>query len=477
MIFHQFCALIIFFGVFVNIQFITCCCYKPTPENFEDAEELEIAWKLDTGYERLTQNLPTRVGIKEFKRIMTKDENKPTTFTLHNRPQIIYYNLYCSNLRDLLQYMSLIGSLERIQILKENNSVLLDESIIKHMLSLMLKTDLDAPLDPLWAMFMYAIYIRDRRYYLEGDLVIHFKDLIRVIIEILKSHAKKNCDINITNEIKINANDTYKNEEIKKVVNVMNKRNHNNYFFLSDIEVENHISLSKIYFNKVIQNNDILKTIILDYGEQSQKVYNVIMEDINTAYRDARNYHWFDLWIIKLGDYQDKVFGIFRIVALYFIRKHLSYLMFNTDNDIIKNNNSKMHQLLLNNHTLNNIFKFEDKQQSIDNIIRTFSHKPSNSRSYDVINSGNINLINEHIKRNYFGEKFNMFKEDDEIKKSLEDKLKNNFDKFKNYLDYLNNIYMNIDIKIVRSFIEYSSIYIFVEPPRDRKKETTYINY
>ncbi|XP_050519927.1 uncharacterized protein LOC126893602 [Daktulosphaira vitifoliae] len=255
MIFHQFCVLTIFFGIFVNIQFITCCCYKPTPENFEDAEELEIAWHLDTGYERLTQNLPTRVGIKEFKRIMTKDENKPTTFTLHNRPQIIYYNLYCSNLRDLLQYMSLIGSFERIQILKENDSVLLDESIIKHMLALMLKTELAAPLDPLWTMFMYAFYIREQRNYLDGNLVIHFKDLIRVIIEILKSHAEKDCDINITNAIKTNTSNTllYKIEEIKNVMNVMDKRNRKNSFYLNDIVVENWISFNKIYLNEVIK--------------------------------------------------------------------------------------------------------------------------------------------------------------------------------------------------------------------------------
>ncbi|XP_050519904.1 uncharacterized protein LOC126893591 isoform X1 [Daktulosphaira vitifoliae] len=422
MIFNQYCVFTIFFGILCNIQFMTCSWFKETssqetisePETFDDTEELKVALKLDTGFSYEPISLIFETNLDELKGMIIKEE-KPKSFILFTKPEIMYYDLYCSNLYNLLQYTSHLEYLLNNEFYMNKNKydyLLLNEIIIKKMLSVLLKLDLTIYLKPFWYMYMFAIYIKKMT--LDDYLLVksYAIETLKRINKYLSSYAIRDCRKNNKYDLTDQFNEEKCKLDIKDsilkiedVISIMIHRNNINNILLHGEEAENWVSLKKIYFYEIIQNTDILKTIIEDFGEQSEENYIDIIKDLNIAYQAAKNYYWFDEWISKIKVYHNKIFNIFRVVILHLIRKHQMYLINENDEVVIEYNN-KMWDFFFHNFYIFHKMLFSDIAD-FKSISTLFKNKPSNSNeTYDVINSNIISNIENKIQKAFVVKSF-----------------------------------------------------------------------
>ncbi|XP_050519909.1 uncharacterized protein LOC126893593 isoform X1 [Daktulosphaira vitifoliae] len=514
MILNQHCVLIIFFGIFCNVQFMTCSWFKwtSTQKPKPDTEELKVAFNLDTGFSYGNSLEMLDMELSELKDRIIKDGK--LGINVSTRPQVIYNDLYCSDLFNLLQYTRIIQSLI------EHNStyntdkfdyLLLNESTIQHMLAVVIKLDLTEHLHSFWNLYMFAIYIKNLRMVDNFLVISHVIDVLDCIIDCLSCYTNNFCRKNnkYNSFDKLNELDFKLEKEkmlmIEKVKAVMVSRNIINKILLHGEEVEIWVSLKKIYLYEILQNTDILKTIIMDFGEQSQKSYYDIIKDINVAYKDARNYYWFDVWITKIKIYHEKIFNIFRVVTLHLIRKHVMYLI-NKKEKIVKKYNKLMWNFFDSNFYTFYFMIFSDNTD-FESISTLFQNTPSNSnesfdnlisniisnienkmqtcfvvKSFKILqikvddemyNSNSIN--NTKILRSYVQISKKKHEEIENLKKTSDNQgLNDNFERFHIFLEYFMKIFINKHkFMVFRSFMKFSSDYEIMKDrrPQDLKEE------
>ncbi|XP_050519790.1 uncharacterized protein LOC126893528 [Daktulosphaira vitifoliae] len=329
----------------------------------------------------------------------------------------MYLDLYCSNLYNLIEYTSLIQNFLSFKILKKYNEyqgLLLNESIIQHMLAVILKSNLNAFLTPLWHMYMFAIYLKNQKSTYNLFITSHLSNIIDYLISFLLSFTTLDCRKNNTYDSTstqlYNLNETVKIPMIKKVMNVMAKRNITNNVLMHGEKVDNWVSLKKIYLCEIVENINILKTIIMGFGDQNETICNKIFKDIRDAYDDARNYYWFDLWILKIRTYHEKILNILKVVILHFIRKHLKYLMFN-DDKIVEQCNIEIRNHL---HDITNKFGIMlCRFSEFENIKKSLVNLPNDiNKTYNIINSEIITNIENAIRAKFDAESFEILRID-----------------------------------------------------------------
>ncbi|XP_050519907.1 uncharacterized protein LOC126893592 isoform X2 [Daktulosphaira vitifoliae] len=436
------------------------------------------------------------------------------------RSQIMYNDLYCGDLYNFLYYTELIQSLIEHNSTYEKdefNNLLLNESIIQQMIAVKLKIHLTKFLQPYWIMYMFAIYLKnqtmDNKLSVKLDVMEILEKLKKYLLLYTTKYCRKNNKYNLSAKlykeryVRIQLEEKMKISMIQDVMTVMVNRNNINNILLNGEEVEDWVSLRKIYLYEIIQNTDILKTIIKDFGEQSEKSYNNIINDIYRAYEAARNYYWFDVWISKIRVYHDKIFNIFRVVILHLIRKHLMYLT-NKDETIAFDYNNQMHEFLKRNmYTFNLLFRqFTEFNSSL-------LHKPSSrySITYDDVNSGLIGKVERIIEKTHFVESFEILRLEvdnkqynmDSIKKTKklmklvqfsekkEEEIRNfqnisdikglndNFERFNIFLEYFINIFKH-KLSVFWSFKQFSDEYKktnYREPQETEKERLLYLYY
>ncbi|XP_050521204.1 uncharacterized protein LOC126894323 [Daktulosphaira vitifoliae] len=501
MIFYQYCVLTIIFGIFCNIQFITCSYFREAAgfiDELEETEKLEVALNLDTGFSYNTNPEMFEMDFDDWKDTIIEREDPE--FETYTKPHFIYNDLYCGDLYNFLQFISSIESLIEYYSTYEYDHLLLNESIIQQMLAVQLKVDVLAQyLQPFWKMYMIAIYIKNHT----KNFILSMKSHVTTILKNIKdclslyttNYCRENNKYNITDEF-------YALEKkemismIKKVETVMENRNNINNILLHGEEVEDWVSLNIIYLHEIIQNTDMLKTIIMDFGEQNEKTYEDIIKDINIACQAAKNYYWFDIWISKIRVYHDKIFNIFRVVTLHLIRKHLMYLI-NKDEKIVFQYNSQMHNFLQ-----RNMYIFDLLFPKFLNFLTRFEWKPDDMfENYDHLNNCIIGRVEDMIKEPFGVESFEILQIEvnNEIynmnsiektntlmklvqiskgkKEKIEDfqnisdniGLNDNFERFNIFLEYFINIFKH-KLKVFWSFKQFSSDYNITKY-RERQEE------
>ncbi|XP_050547097.1 uncharacterized protein LOC126908837 [Daktulosphaira vitifoliae] len=278
------------------------------------------------------------------------------------------------------------------------------------------------------------------------------------------------------------------NSKIIDIISVMNRRKESNKFLIENDE-ENLISLKNIYLYDIIENKELLKTIIMVFGEQSEENFNVIYKDIHREYLDAKNYYWYDLWLSQIGKYQNKLLNIFKIILLHLMTKYLIYF----DKLRKKAHYFKVQYIskVFKNFFYKKIHLFDIGEQDgrdYQNIINSFLCVPLSKsllKASISVQMWNIEIMTNNIKPNSF--KFvydNIFdleylsrlkSQNDELflkcgmkKKNFINKLfykidnlnltewNNNFTRMVLYLHHLKYIFNETSLKIIHSFIKYS---------------------
>ncbi|XP_050522081.1 uncharacterized protein LOC126894830 [Daktulosphaira vitifoliae] len=490
MIFYQYCVLTIIFGIFCNIQFITCSYFREATgivDELKEAEEVRVAFNLDTGFSYNTNPEMFETELNDLVD-MIYDEDEPA-FVYHTKPHVIYNDLYCGDLYNFLQYINSIQSLIEYDTTYEYNHLLLNESIIQQMLAEKLKVDvLTHYLQPFWKMYMFAIYIKNQT----KDNILSKKIHVTRILENMKKslsfyttkYCRKNNKYNLTAEFYA-LEKKEKISIIEKVKTVMVSRSNINNILLHGEEVEDWVSLKIIYLHDIIQNTDMLKTIIMDFGEQSEKTYEDIIKDINIACQAAKNYYWFDIWIFKIRVYHDKIFNIFRVVTLHLIRKYLMYLR-NKDGKIMVQYNKEMRNFLR-----HNWYTFNLLIPDFSNFPDMLLNKPGKHfEDYDHVNNSNIGTVEYMIEKSFVVESFKILQIEvtneiynmnsiektntlmklvqisNEKKEKIEDfqnisdniGLNDNFERFNIFLEYFKNIFKH-KLRVLWSFKQFSSDY------------------
>ncbi|XP_050523741.1 uncharacterized protein LOC126895653 [Daktulosphaira vitifoliae] len=182
----------------------------------------------------------------------------------------------------------------------------------------------------------------------------------------------------------------------------MNQRKENNKNVLKHTEEqENSFSLRSIYLRDIIDKKELLKTIIMDFGEQSEDNFEAIYSEIYEEYTKAKNYFRFDIWIKQIGIYQQKVSNVFKTVLMHLIRESLIYstLMLNKKN--AKSGLERMYCIVA------NYVKCFDGQevQDVQQIFKSFTELPiftENFNLYFIVIISKIESIINKIKPNSF---------------------------------------------------------------------------
>ncbi|XP_050522080.1 uncharacterized protein LOC126894829 [Daktulosphaira vitifoliae] len=501
MIFYQHYVLTITFRIFCNIQFITCSYCREEPKivnKLKETEDLKVAFNLDTGFSYNTNPEMFELDLDDFVD-MIKEEDDPE-ISLYTKPDIIYYDLYCGDLYNFLQYINSIQSLIEYDSTYEYDHLLLNESIIQQMLAEKLKVDLlTKKLKPFWIMYMFAIYVKIQTKDNILPKKLHVTRILEKIKDSLLLYTTQNCRKNNKYNITAEFYALEKKEKIsmiEKVKTVMVNRKNINNILLHGEEVEDWVSLKIIYLHDIIQNTDMLKTIIMDFGEQSEKTFKVIMKDIKKAYHAAKNYYWFDIWISKIRIYHDKIFNIFRVVTLHLIRKYLMYLR-NKDEKIVFQYLSQMYDFLEYNK-----YTFDLFYPRFSEFHSKFGFTPdSYFENYDHINNSMIGDVADMIENVFRVESFEILKIEvnneiynmnsiektntlmklvqisKEKKEKIEDfqsnsdniGLNDSFERFSLFLEYFINIFKH-NLKILWSFKQFSSDYNITKYRNRREK-------
>ncbi|XP_050531658.1 uncharacterized protein LOC126900189 [Daktulosphaira vitifoliae] len=182
---------------------------------------------------------------------------------------------------------------------------------------------IDDKLTIFWMMHLYTYYVQ-----LFSNDVYKYKNNIRKAIELVLS----NLDIVSTQICRQNNkyHVSYYPEEyyilLTKLIKTMYQRKEINKIELENVKgQENSFSLRNIYMCDIIEDKKLLRTIITDFGEQSEAIFETIYNNLYKEYTMAKNYFWFDSWIQQIGIYQQKLLNVLKTVLMHLMRKKLMY--------------------------------------------------------------------------------------------------------------------------------------------------------
>ncbi|XP_050531646.1 uncharacterized protein LOC126900182 [Daktulosphaira vitifoliae] len=204
------------------------------------------------------------------------------------------------------------------------NTMIINDSITKQFLVTILNYYMDDRLTIFWIIHLYTYYVqlfRNDVYRYKNNI----KKAIEQVLENLYLVSNQICRQNNNYEV------DYFNGEyyilLTNLINTMHKRQEINKIDLENVEEqENSFSLRNIYMCDIIEDKDLLRTIIIDFGEQSEAIFETIYNNIYKEYTTAKNYFRFDKWIQQIGIYQQKVLNVFKTVLMHLMRKKLMYV-------------------------------------------------------------------------------------------------------------------------------------------------------
>ncbi|XP_050526898.1 uncharacterized protein LOC126897391 [Daktulosphaira vitifoliae] len=398
---------------FTAILFLLCIvklkiCYGIKFWKTKD-KSLERALKLDTGFEYPSYEDLCDLSMEDFKNKICAGDTvlRSITDSIKTKIHFIELDLLCGNTFNLLQYLNLIYFFINFPSGQtyDINRIILNESITKHILVILMKKNRKEIFDGFWAMHFYISYIR-----LFGNEIhqcpYNIANAHQILRTMLIYFSLNVCRYNNKYDVKDTPSDISEQySTLTNLIDVMIRRReiNKNVLVIGDKD-ESAFSLRSIYMCDIIENKELLRIVIMDFGEQSKDTFDAIYNDIHEAYKQAKNYFMFDLWIKRIGVYQRKVLNVFKTVLMNLMKKHFIYSSLMLDNeqiDKVKYFIDKIANSLQNLTLLFNGVEAHD----FEKMFKSLTDLPSdhqNLRYYHGILILNIERIIDTIKPNFF---------------------------------------------------------------------------
>ncbi|XP_050523128.1 uncharacterized protein LOC126895370 [Daktulosphaira vitifoliae] len=365
---------------------------------------LETALKLDTGFDYPSYDELCNLSNSEFKKKILKGDRYLENIVLTKKTVIMLLDLFCGNMYNFLQYMKLFSffienSLGQTYDIK---TIILNESITKQFLVTLIEYDINDKLTIFWMIHLYTYYIQlfGNEIYRYNKNIKHTHDIFYKVLKRVSTELCRKKNKYEVNNFPLNTAENY--STLTNLIDVMNQRKENNKNVLKHTEEqENSFSLRSIYLRDIIDKKELLRTIIMDFGAQSENNFEAIYSEIYEEYTKARNYFWFDIWIKQIGIYQQKILNVFKTVLMHLVRKCLIYssLMLNKKNT--KSGLKRMYSIV------ENFVECFDSQevQDVQKVFKSFNELPiftENFNLYFIVIISIIESIINKIKPNSF---------------------------------------------------------------------------
>ncbi|XP_050523658.1 uncharacterized protein LOC126895611 [Daktulosphaira vitifoliae] len=398
---------------FTTILFLLCIvqlkkCYGIKFWKTKD-ESLERVLKLDTGFEYPSYKDLCDLSMKNFKnKIFAGDKSlRGITSLMKSKTHLIRLDLICGNAFNLLQYLNLNYFFINILSVQtyDLNRIILNESITKQILVILIKYNPIKTFDVFWAMHFYNSYIRlfgNEIYQYPYNNVDTHLTLRSMLVFLSKNICRKNNKYDVKGIPSV-ISEQY--STLKNLIDVMNRRKEINKIVLEiEDKEESAFSFRSIYMCDIIEDKELLRIAIMDFGEQSKDTFDTIYNDIHKAYKEAKNYFMFDLWIKQIGVYQQKVLNVFKTVLMNLMKKHFIYSSLMLDNEQL--DSAKFFIEKIANSFQNTTMLFDGVEaHDFQKIFKSFTDLPlddQNFRNYHGILILNIVHIIDKIKPNFF---------------------------------------------------------------------------
>ncbi|XP_050530559.1 uncharacterized protein LOC126899566 [Daktulosphaira vitifoliae] len=444
-------------------------------------EIFENTLKLDTGFKYPDYNQLRKLNLNKLLRTILEEQEIKSYY--RDKNSVMYYDLRCANFFNLRHFMILS------KYFIENNlldNIILSESITKHMVISEIYT-MGICNKTFWTMHMVNYKVQQIRNIKPNDTK-YIKQMyefvwLKIKYDIQLCRKKNNYDKDTNSD-----DPKEKSLMLQNIIAEMERRTNYNNIILGIIEKENFVSLEHLSFNYIIENKNVLKTVIMEFGEQTEEIFEKTYQNIFNDYRKIKNNDLsFDYWIEHIADYKIKMLDIFKTVLLHLIKKQAMYgnlLPNNTNTKTVVKSLKKINGLLSNTHDI--MVFFNDLRREISTVLKSFNNF---TPSYSIMSEEHKMLISyiqgiiKNIKPKYF--EFDENISDPQYLSNLKNTvqnliltiglLKNDSDKktttFKNtieegmyynfsltvmYLRYLGNIFNGFNFKCFWSFIEFS---------------------
>ncbi|XP_050525765.1 uncharacterized protein LOC126896747 isoform X3 [Daktulosphaira vitifoliae] len=295
--------------IFRSMQ-VNTCCIKSVPRY---DYKFETALTLDTGFIYPEHEELNKLDIATIKKLLNINI-LPQEETIKKPIDLIYCDLICGNMFVIRNYLSICNNLN------DNN---LEESITGRMLVSLFKINKTIYEKPFWYAHMYIIYRSMFRNETNENHKAFIKTMNNLIRETLQWYIDRYCRKNN----QYNTIVQYNNEttEIQNIIKLINDRQAKNDILLENKTEINWVSLKSIYLHQILEDEHFWKTIIVTFGDQKEVVLKAIRDDIFNNYKLAKNYYYYDNWVIQIEKYLESIFNIIRIVTLHLIRNYLYY--------------------------------------------------------------------------------------------------------------------------------------------------------
>ncbi|XP_050525775.1 uncharacterized protein LOC126896747 isoform X4 [Daktulosphaira vitifoliae] len=295
--------------IFRSMQ-VNTCCIKSVPRY---DYKYETALSLDTGFIYPEHEESNNLDITTIKKLLNINI-LPQEETIKKPIDLIYCDLICGNMFVIRNYLSICNNLN------DNN---LEESITGRMLVSLFKINKTIYENPFWYAHMYIIY----RSMFRNETNENHKEFIKRVNNLIKESLQWYINRYCRKNNQYNTIVQYNNEttEIQNIIKLINDRQAKNDILLENKTEINWVSLKSIYLHQILEDEHFWKTIIVTFGDQKEVVLKAIRDDIFNNYKLAKNYYYYDNWVIQIEKYLESIFNIIRIVTLHLIRNYLYY--------------------------------------------------------------------------------------------------------------------------------------------------------
>ncbi|XP_050521871.1 uncharacterized protein LOC126894712 [Daktulosphaira vitifoliae] len=402
--------------IFTAILFLLCIvklkkCYGIKFWKTKD-ESLERVLKLDTGFEYPSYEDLCNLSLEDFKNKIFPEDNSIRgnylkRLLIKSKTHFIRLDLICGNTFNFLQYLNLISSLIELPSGQtyDINRIILNESITKQILVILTKYNPLKKNDAFWAMHFYTSYIRifgNEIYQYPYNIVDTHLTLRSMLIFVSFCMCRDNNKYDVRGIPSV-ISEQY--STLTNLLDVMNQRREINKNVLEIVDKEESaFSLRSIYMCDIIEKKELLRTAIMDFGEQSKDTFDAIYNDIHKAYKAAKNYFKFDLWIKRIGVYQRKVLNVFKTILMHLMKKHFIYSYLLLDNEQIDSAKFLIEKIANLFQKMTMLFDGVEARD-FQKILKSFTNLPSDNKNfiyYHGVLISNIVCIIDKIKSNSF---------------------------------------------------------------------------
>ncbi|XP_050525755.1 uncharacterized protein LOC126896747 isoform X2 [Daktulosphaira vitifoliae] len=295
--------------IFRSMQVNTCCIKSVPRYDFK----YETALSLDTGFIYPEHEESNNLDITTIKKLLNINI-LPQEETIKKPIDLIYCDLICGNMYVFKNYLWISRNLI------DNN---LEESITGRMLVSLFKINKLTYEKPFWEAHMYIIYSSMFRNETNENHKAFISTVNYLTRDSLQRHINTWCREN--NQYKTIVQHNNESTEIQNIIKLINERQAKNDILLENKIEINWVSLKSIYLHQILEDEHFWKTIIVTFGDQNEVVYKAIRDNIFNNYELAKNYYYYDNWVMQIAKYLESMFNIIRIVTLHLIRNYLYY--------------------------------------------------------------------------------------------------------------------------------------------------------